>query len=118
MTRHQDPACPNADHHTPSPEGRVSWHEWAAKKSKTHRQLRCPGCGLYKIWIPNPGVLTCAGCGNSCDEIKGTTRACHREGLGDGTHDPGGRCIDCGRFTRDCAYAAWLCQGHTISVAK
>lgn len=27
------------------------WFEWAKKKSKTHRQERCPECGLYKIWV-------------------------------------------------------------------
>lgn len=38
--------------HTPSPDGYLAWHEWAEKKSKTHRQIKCEGCGLYKIWVP------------------------------------------------------------------
>ncbi len=38
--------------HTPSPEGYIQWHAWAEKKSKTHRQIRCPVCGLWAIWVP------------------------------------------------------------------
>jgi hypothetical protein len=37
--------------HTPCPEGYVNWHEWAEAMSKTHRQIPCPGCGLYYIWV-------------------------------------------------------------------
>ena len=37
--------------HTPCPSGYVEWHEWAEKKSKTHKQKRCAGCGLYSIWV-------------------------------------------------------------------
>lgn len=37
--------------HTPCPEGYIAWHEWAEKKSKTHKQVKCEGCGLFKIWI-------------------------------------------------------------------
>lgn len=44
--------CPNAAKHTKDPEGYLQWHEWAEKKSKTHRQIRCEGCGLYAIWVP------------------------------------------------------------------
>jgi hypothetical protein len=47
-------SCPNKAEHTyPEAEqfGYVAWHFWAAKKSKTHRQKKCPGCGLYKIWV-------------------------------------------------------------------
>ena len=36
----------------PAPTGYLAWHEWAEKKARTHRQTRCPGCGLYKIWKP------------------------------------------------------------------
>lgn len=34
------------------PEGYLAWHEWADKKSKTHRSLKCRGCGLYTISVP------------------------------------------------------------------
>lgn len=34
------------------PEGYLAWHEWAEKKAKTHKSTRCPGCGLYKVWVP------------------------------------------------------------------
>lgn len=43
--------CPNANEHTPSPEGYIQWHAWAGKMNRTHRQIRCSGCGLYKIWV-------------------------------------------------------------------
>lgn len=40
-------------HHTPNqPEGYLQWHSWAARMSKTHRQIRCEGCGLFQIWVP------------------------------------------------------------------
>lgn len=44
--------CPNAAQHTPQPDGYLAWHEWADKKSKTHYQIKCPGCDLYAIWVP------------------------------------------------------------------
>lgn len=34
------------------PAGYVAWFEWAAEKGKTHKQVRCEGCGLFKVWIP------------------------------------------------------------------
>lgn len=44
--------------HTPAPAGYLAWHEWAEKKSRTHQQGRCPGCGLFLIWQPkeNPNA--------------------------------------------------------------
>lgn len=44
--------CAQGEGHTPSPEGYLAWHEWAAEKAKTHRQVRCPECGLWAIWVP------------------------------------------------------------------
>lgn len=43
--------CENWENHTPCPDGYVQWHEWADAKSKTHMQIKCEGCGLYKIWV-------------------------------------------------------------------
>lgn len=43
--------CPNEAAHTPAPAGYVAWHEWAAKMGRTHRQVRCPGCGLFRVWV-------------------------------------------------------------------
>lgn len=37
--------------HTKTPKGYVAWHEWAEQKAKTHELIRCPGCGLYKLWV-------------------------------------------------------------------
>jgi hypothetical protein len=45
-------ACSCAEKHTPCPQGYLAWHAWAAKKSKTHHQIKCEGCGLYTIWVP------------------------------------------------------------------
>lgn len=44
--------CPLADSHEDGPEDYVGWHEWAKHKAKTHRQERCPGCTLWKRWVP------------------------------------------------------------------
>jgi hypothetical protein len=44
--------CRLAKRHTKAPTTYIAWHDWAEKKSKTHRQIKCPGCGLYKIWVP------------------------------------------------------------------
>lgn len=47
--------CPTEELHTDVEEEKltyVGWHEWAVAKAKTHIQQKCPGCGLYKIWVP------------------------------------------------------------------
>ena len=47
--------CPYAQQHTPCPVGpydQLRWYSWAEHMSKTHRQIRCSGCGLFVIWIP------------------------------------------------------------------
>jgi hypothetical protein len=39
--------------HTPDqPSGYREWHAWAARMSKTHRQVRCPACGRFEVWVP------------------------------------------------------------------
>jgi hypothetical protein len=43
--------CPNKSKHTKCPEAYLQWHDWADKKSKTHKQIKCEGCGLYVIWV-------------------------------------------------------------------
>ena len=45
--------CPQADGHTPAPDGYIQWHMWARLKAKTHKQTRCPSCGLYEVWRPH-----------------------------------------------------------------
>lgn len=44
--------------HTPQPEGYLQWHSWADRMSRTHRQLRCSQCGLFKIWVPRKQRIT------------------------------------------------------------
>ena len=44
--------CPNFEGHTAEPEVYLAWHSWAEDMSKTHRQIKCTGCGLYRIWLP------------------------------------------------------------------
>jgi len=43
--------CPMAHKHTKSPEGYLPWFEWAEKKSRRHKQVRCKHCGRWAIWI-------------------------------------------------------------------
>lgn len=43
---------PCAPQHTPCPSGYLAGHAWAEKMSKTHKQTRCPACGLWAIWVP------------------------------------------------------------------
>ena len=50
-TTQRENACPNRQKHTPSPVGYLPWHDWAARKSKTHKQIKCEGCGLFLIWV-------------------------------------------------------------------
>ena len=42
--------CSHAHLHTDAPSGYLQWHAWAERKAKTHKQERCPGCGLWAIW--------------------------------------------------------------------
>jgi len=44
--------CPLVMEHSEEPEGYLQWHAWAAKRIKTHRQIRCKGCSLLVIWVP------------------------------------------------------------------
>ena len=44
--------CPNKAQHTPAPDGYIDWHHWAEEKAQTHVQVKCPGCGIWTIWVP------------------------------------------------------------------
>jgi len=48
-------ACPERAQHTPEPDGYLQWHAWAREMGRTHDQRRCPGCGLYAIWVRRSG---------------------------------------------------------------
>lgn len=47
--------CPRFDLHDPHDPGGsgdyFAWWAYAELKSKTHRQQRCPGCGLWAVWV-------------------------------------------------------------------
>lgn len=60
--------CPNIKSHTECPEGYRDWHSWAEKKAKTHNQVKCPGCGLYSIWVET--CLARGACTNIKEEIN------------------------------------------------
>ena len=47
--------CPNKASHMLGPSGYLERTEWAEAMRKTHRQERCPGCGLWVIWRPKAG---------------------------------------------------------------
>lgn len=44
--------CPSFHDHTPCPDGYIQWHAWARRMNRTHKQIRCTGCGRFAIWIP------------------------------------------------------------------
>lgn len=44
--------CPDLIDHTVAPKGYLAWHDWAKRMGRTHRSIKCAGCGLYVIWIP------------------------------------------------------------------
>jgi hypothetical protein len=44
--------CPYFHDHTACPPGYIQWHPWAARKARTHKQIKCTGCGFYAIWVP------------------------------------------------------------------
>lgn len=43
---------PDCVHRPDEPTDYLAWHDWADKMAKTHVQIRCQGCGLYKTWVP------------------------------------------------------------------
>lgn len=48
-----EPPCPNEAEHTPTADD-MGPMEWASKMARTHDQVKCAGCGLYKIWTRRP----------------------------------------------------------------
>jgi hypothetical protein len=59
--------CPYASSHTPGPAGYVAASEWAERMLTTHSQHRCPGCGLYQIWLPHDAGESRSGPSNDGD---------------------------------------------------
>lgn len=48
--------CPNKTQHEPAPEDYAALCGWMHVKSRTHRQVACPGCGKYLVWTPREDV--------------------------------------------------------------
>lgn len=44
--------CQHDDVKLGMPDGYLDRAEWALEMLKTHRQKRCPACGLWAIWVP------------------------------------------------------------------
>ena len=40
------------DHRPDEPRGYVDRLEWTKRMYRTHLQVRCPECDLYKCWVP------------------------------------------------------------------
>ena len=51
--------CSNAHNHTVEPMHKsdyLGWHRWATQMSETHKQIQCPACNLWAIWIPKTAI--------------------------------------------------------------
>lgn len=49
--------CPYNDVHEIGPESTLEWWAWADEMSKKNKNLRCPGCGLFKIIVPKSAAI-------------------------------------------------------------
>jgi hypothetical protein len=47
--------CPAAHKHTKSPSGYLQWHMWALRKMRRHKQIKCPTCGFWSIFVRRAG---------------------------------------------------------------
>lgn len=65
--------------HTPQPTGYREWHSWAKKKIKTHKQVKCPYCGLWSIWIIDT-KKSAKSVGSTRRTTKGTAKGALRTG--------------------------------------
>ena len=46
--------CPNIANHTECPDGYIARQEWAYRKGRRHKPVRCLVCGLWAIWVRRP----------------------------------------------------------------
>lgn len=56
--RYTKDTCPDRAKHTRCPSGYLAWHEWSARKYRTHYQVQCPTCGLWAIYRKREKPLT------------------------------------------------------------
>ena len=45
----------HADTDAEMPCSYIERSEWFEKMGKTHKQTKCPNCGLFAIWVPKKG---------------------------------------------------------------
>jgi hypothetical protein len=48
------PPCTNEAQHTPHPVRQFAHEAWAEQMLRSHKQMRCPDCRLWAIWVPLP----------------------------------------------------------------
>jgi hypothetical protein len=53
-----DSDCPLNHEHEPTPRGYTDFFEWADEKAKTHENVPCAACGLFKIWVDRTPATT------------------------------------------------------------
>jgi len=83
-------ACPQHERHTYGPDGYNAWHDWAQRRSRTHTQHQCDGCGYWLIWMPKTP--------SSSTEEKGTAMSTRfaPAGVALPQYQPEGLCPKCG----------------------
>lgn len=52
-----EPVCTEAckqyhTHDDQQPAGYIARSDWGMRMSRTHKQSKCPACGLYRVWTP------------------------------------------------------------------
>ena len=52
----KDTKCPNVKNHTKCPTAYNHWNYWANRMRKTHKQIKCPDCGRFAIWVPRKDI--------------------------------------------------------------
>lgn len=50
MTDEKPKTC--EDYHAQMPDRYLQRAQWAERMQKTHKQVPCPVCGLWLVWVP------------------------------------------------------------------
>ena len=57
----------------------LGWYAYAEHMSKTHRQVRCQGCGLFKIWVPKVPRATKSAINKVLRQLAGAEPTCQEQ---------------------------------------